>query len=69
MKTPLPITEQFAFWQLPIASVGDLARVLGLSPQALAKIDVPVIRLGGQRYDRPVEIAHSIRAIKAEVSA
>lgn len=69
MKPSATIAEQAAFWALPIAPVADLARVLGMSPQALGKIDVPVIRLGGQRYVRPIELAHQFRAIRPEVTS
>lgn len=69
MKPSATIAEQAAFWALPIASVADLARVLGMSPQALGKTNIPVIKIGGQKYCKPIELAHSFRAIRPEVSA
>ena len=54
------IQEQAAFWQLPLASLSDLARVLGTSPQQLGKMDLPRVKVGGQKYVRPAELAQSV---------
>jgi hypothetical protein len=59
-KSSTPIQDQAAFWQLPLASLSDLARVLGTSPQQLGKIDLPRVKFGGQTYVRPAELAQSV---------
>ena len=59
------IQDQAAFWQLPLASLSDLARVLGTSPQQLGKLALPRVKLGGQTYVRPVELAQSVMILGA----
>lgn len=61
MKRPeLSNIEQQAFWQLPLAPLSELARVLGTSPQQLGKMDLPRVKFGGQTYVRPAELAQSV---------
>lgn len=66
MKRPeLSNIERQAFWQLPIAPLDELARVLGTSPQQLGKIaEIRRYRLGGQVYCCPPELAKTILQLK-----
>ena len=53
-----------AFWSLPIAPVAMLADVLGTSPQAIGRLGFPTYRIGSALWVRPVEVAHSFRALR-----